>query len=130
LKSFALNFNSLRPDELPTQTAMTQAAEDLAVKTTPLGNAHGTVVLAPSVHPEEDIAEKNSSSDTPDASDDQPFPSPAPGPAPTYFQSWQVNMIDIKIDYSPDQVSLLPPSPVTLFSSDLSAVGSPGFAVG
>lgn len=112
VKSFALDFNSLHTNSLSAHTSLSQGAADLSVKSIPLTNGQGAVILAPSIHPEEDTPETSMSVPTMDASDDPVVmpPSQPLGPASIYFQSWQVNMIDIKIDYSPDQVTY--PSPL------------------
>lgn len=97
VKAFSLSYSHHSPAP-HTSTAAKPPVDDqgLAVRTTNVSTVHGAV-LAPS-HTE--------------ATDETMSPVQAalavPPPPPStalYFQSWQVNMIDIKIDYSPDQVS-------------------------
>jgi hypothetical protein len=96
VKAFSLSYSHHSPAPHPSTAAKPPVDDQgLAVRTTNL-TVHGAV-LAPS-HTE--------------ATDETMSPVQAalavPPPPPStalYFQSWQVNMIDIKIDYSPDQVS-------------------------
>jgi hypothetical protein len=101
VKGFALDYSRLCPAPPPSHDTMPPVDnQGLAVKATHLSTVHGTV-LAPSHTEDPDEIESPVEAAL--------VAPPLPSPPSVYFQSWQVNTIDIKIDYSPDQVRLPPP---------------------